>query len=398
MFSQKIIQKIIQSPPQPGIYIFFQKKKPIYVGKAANLNQRLKSYLNQKIYKNQILQKEADDLKYQILRSEIEALLVESKLIKELKPTYNIFFRDDKTYFYVAFSQETFPKIFIVHRKPKFIKKNFELIGPFTEGTTLRKTLKALRRIFPYCSCLQEHFRSCLNAQIGNCFDFCCQKGLKPTKIQIKKYLKNIEKIKRILLGQIKKLPKKLFSLEERKAFEKILAHQEFVRVDQINSVNNQKFRIEGYDISHLSGKESVGVMTVFLGKEPQIQEWRKFKIKKASPGNDPEALVEVLKRRLAHQEWPYPDLMIIDGGLPQFKAVKKVMEEFKLDSRIKVLSFAKPRKLVYGFDGQKPIFLGQISQELKEIIPKVIEMTHRWAVKYHRQLRKKLFFDKINL
>src|SRR3989338_5795621 len=132
---QSIISKIKSAPKKPGIYIFYSQKKPLYIGKASNLRNRLKSYLKVTDLKTQSLNNEASELKYLVLRSEIEALIEESRLIQKLKPKYNVLWMDDKSYHHVAFTQERFTKIFITHKSlnPKRYTLNPILIGPFTD-------------------------------------------------------------------------------------------------------------------------------------------------------------------------------------------------------------------------------------------------------------------------
>ena len=165
-------RQIKKAPQNPGIYSFKNKKGEfLYIGKAKNLKNRLKQYLNSKIHSPFIEQllNEAKKLETRTTNSEIEALILESKLIKEKRPKYNIMLRDDKQYFYIAFTKEEFPKIFLTHQL-----LNNEYIGPFTDGVALKTTLRLLRRIFPYCSCKQTHHNLCLNYHIGKCPGYCC--------------------------------------------------------------------------------------------------------------------------------------------------------------------------------------------------------------------------------
>src|SRR3989344_7131238 len=145
-------------PKKSGVYFFKNKKREIlYIGKAADLRNRLRSYFSKGIKDVRILGmlKNATGVSWQKTDSEIEALILESQLIKKHRPMFNILMRDDKQYFYVAFTKEKFPKIFISHQQKD--------IGPFTDGGALKTTLKILRRIFPFCTCKQTHHNYCLN-------------------------------------------------------------------------------------------------------------------------------------------------------------------------------------------------------------------------------------------
>ncbi|MBI4085821.1 MAG: GIY-YIG nuclease family protein [Candidatus Liptonbacteria bacterium] len=464
---KKISEKIKTAPKTPGVYIFYGPgsenatarqrraknskkvafllpgKKPLYIGKASNLKNRLQSYLKGADGKSERLRENATHLKLIPLRSEIEALIEEAKLIKTLHPPYNVLWRDDKSYFYAAISEEKFPRIFVTHKN--LLPTTYHLplansIGPFTEGRALKLVLRMLRRNFPYCTCPKPHLRLCLNAQIGNCGGFCCRKGSSSTQKQITAYRKNIIIVKNFLIGKpIKKFAKNL-KPGEQEALEKILAHRDFLetlsdadhtqtyaensprdsapalpstspegplrpsngsRVEG-SSQRESAIRIEGYDISHLSGKETVAGMTAWefsaaSGNEtalrPRKEFWRKFIIRSAKPSDDPAAIKETLARRLNHPEWPYPDMMIIDGGLAQFNAAKEIVGQFEAAKKIRVLSLGKPGRLVYGLE-KNPKELGEAPPELQKIIPTVITETHNFAIRFHRVRRNKNFLS----
>ena len=366
----KLVSKKIKTAPQiPGVYIFYKNSLPLYIGKASNLKSRLQSYLKITDIKNKILDKEANKLKLIKLRSPVEALITEANLIKTLKPQYNVLWRDDKNYFYVGFTKERFEKVFITHQP-----KDLEVIGPFTDGKAIRLFLKILRRQYPYCTCLQTHLRSCLNAQIGNCLDYCCARrsfsegGLHYDA----QYSKNIKIIKQILMGKKMNILNKIIKSSESWAFENIYEHIPFLNT---NNAEKAFQKIECYDISHFSGKEAVGAFTVLVNKngswESDGNQFRKFKIKNTNTRNDPQMISEILSRRLNHPEWPYPNLIIIDGGITQYNAAKKIAGNLPL------ISFAKPNKKVFGKTDLP-----------KEVIEKAIEQTHRYVLSFHRHLR----------
>ena len=397
---QSIVEKIKTAPQLPGVYIFYgkQSKKSevcLYVGKAANLRARLKSYLKITDIKTQSLQEEATRLERIILRSEIEALIEESRLIKELKPRYNVLWRDDKSYLYVYFTKGNLSKIFIGHVQPRRIM-NHELrikgagrIGPFTDGKALRLVLKLLRRRYPYCTCVKVHLRDCINAQIGKCFGYCCKKDAVGDKAA---YRKNISAIKKILRGQSKQMLKNLVG-EERAALETIFQHKEFLQNNDLEKFP-EGYRAECYDMSNFAGKEAVGAMTVLVKAAPSVGGWRpdknsyrKFKIKSASTRDDPRMMEEVISRRLNHPEWPYPDLIIIDGGLAQYRAALRVTAQYPAASKIKIISFAKPEQKIIGWDGEP-------SAELKKLVEEAIYRTHHFVIRYHRNVRHRALFD----
>lgn len=379
--TDQVIKKIKSAPKNPGVYVFFRGRKPIYVGKANNLKNRLSYYLGEE---NQI-RKEATRLWYKSLLSGVEALIIESSLIKKLNPDFNVLMRDDKSYFYVAITNDNFPRVFIIHNSGKKKFPNAKFIGPFTEGLALRGVLKSLRRKFPYCSCKSSHKRACLNSQIDNCLGFCCQKDFIVNSDMRRQYKKNINSIRAILLGKKKFIGDGLETIRE---------HSEVVK--ESGNLAEIKFRrAECYDISHLSGKETVGAMTAWVksGSEwvADKELWRKFKIKTASRSNDPEAIKEIVGRRLNHPEWPYPDIMIIDGGVTQLRAAKEA--KLKVPSipegEIKIISFAKPNQLALGWKDE-PTEVKDLPVELNKLIQKAIYYTHNFAIRYHRSRRQR--------
>lgn len=395
-----VANEIKKAPHKPGVYIFYGKnKKALYVGKAADLKARLRSYLKISDYKTELLSREAVLLKLIILRSEIEALLEESRLIKTERPTYNVMWRDDKSYFYVVFTKEKFPRIFITHAGSIPELKNSEVVGPFTEGRALRITLRLLRRNFPFCTCKYLHFRNCLNAEIGNCSGFCCKKGTQPTAKETARYRRNVKIIKNFLLGRTHGIALKNLKADERRALEYVLVHKPFLvhyNASPEMTDDSSFRRAECYDISHLAGKETVGAMTAWLFKNgvwtTNKTLWRRFKIKSAKPGDDPGAIYEVISRRFNHPEWPYPDLIIIDGGVTQLHAAKKALitKNLKLKT-LKVISFAKPQKSVWGWSDAKKIPLHSLPEGIQKLILRAIAETHRFAITYHRHMRRRM-------
>lgn len=389
-----IIQKIKTASKEPGVYIFYKGKTPLYVGKASNLRNRLKNYLTVIDMKTEALNREADDLKTIVLRSNIEALIIESKLIKELKPQLNVLWRDDKNYFYVEITADRFPRIFLTHQ---LSSPTSEYIGPFTDGNPLKVILRLLRRFFPYCTC-KPHLRICLNSQINNCPGYCCNKNSVTTKPEVSAYKKNISKIRNILTGKDRKFIHTLQDPYELLVLEKIWQHQPYLEKE--NEFSYIK-RAECYDNSHLSGKEAVGAMTAWK-KDGGIWSadknmWRKFKIIGSYTEDDPRMMEEIVSRRLNHPEWAYPDLLIIDGGITQFRAtlraVKKIKDRNKNLKVPKVISFAKPEQQVYGIQ-KNPIPITELPEGMRRFILMADQNTHNFVIRYHRKVRAREFLQ----
>ncbi|MDO8669038.1 MAG: UvrB/UvrC motif-containing protein, partial [Candidatus Buchananbacteria bacterium] len=338
------------------------------IGKAVNLKNRLANYFKSQLgSRTAKLMELATKIDWQETDSEIEALILESQLIKKHHPPFNVMLRDDKQYFYVGFTNEEFPKIFLTHQ---IFDTNF--IGPFTDGLALKTALRLLRKIFPYCTCKQKHNNYCLNYHIGKCLGFCCLKNRLGTRnYRLERgqkiiYSNNIKAIREILSGKrttlIKKFKKEMTDFAENEKFdkaidlrnkiekiEKVFENAQILRntnlqiranaVDDVDVIEKLKKllklpqlpqRIEGYDISNIQGKFATGAMIVFTNGQPDKNQYRKFKIEIADSPNDIAMLKEVLTRRFNHQEWPWPDLIIVDGGKAQLNATRSAISNFK--------------------------------------------------------------------
>ena len=453
------MQKPKSIPSHPGVYIFRRGSTPLYVGKALNLKKRLTSYFqgrNQQPPKIQKMLEEVTSLKTIRTQSEIEALLKEAELIKKWRPKYNVLMRDDKSYFYVAITKETFPRIFVTHQpykekiesREKRVEKNGQhggqrsmlyslsphYIGPFTDGGALYTTLKLLRRIFPYCTCKETHKRPCLASQIGKCLGVCClhsdafelkrigKRNQKRLKIQ---YRRNVKNIQEILHGKKSRLTsalaRQMKSAVRKEQYEKaallrdqifglegIFEHNTVLRAPQERypwpmvvlalqaalKIKQPIHRIEGYDISNISGTEATGSMVVFSNGVADKREYRKFRIKSVSGSNDVAMHQEVIRRRFNHPEWPSPDIIVIDGGKPQLNAVLKELQELRIknyESRILVTALAKREEILFRENGGA-IRLKQREPSLLHLFQRIRDESHRFARAYHHSLRKKRY------
>lgn len=273
----QIKEKMKKIPITSGIYIFRNSKNnPIYIGKALNLKNRIKSYLHTEDIRLQRMVNEASKINFIETKNDIEALILESQYIKRYRPPFNIMLKDDKQYFYVIFTKEKFPKIFLSHQPVKILNSNteirnnieipnnqirndlkfkkfrfsgfvsdfrfrasnFQYIGPFTDGNALKTTLRLLRRIFPYCTCKQLHNNYCLNYHINKCPGFCCLKqqkpSLRPTAYSLQPYRRNIKAVKDILSGKRKlvtrQFEKEMQRLGKDQRFEEAIALQNKIK------------------------------------------------------------------------------------------------------------------------------------------------------------------------
>jgi excinuclease ABC subunit C len=413
-------ENIKNLPQGPGVYIFKDRNnKPIYIGKAKNLKKRLSQYFQNKSLKVKKILEAAEKIEFIETKSEVEAIFKESDLIKKLNPYFNQLLRDDSKYFYLIFTNETFPKVLITHQPEKFSTK--EIIGPFVEGTAIKKILNIIRKDIPFCTCKEKHWRICLNANLGLCFGWCCSKNSSPDRSKIKIYNQNINLIKKIfsqdltlikkvILNKIKKLlnENKLLEAEKLKnaylALKKIESNQELIKekdnlfiehqnkkiLEEIKkNLNLKKYPhlIEVIDISHFSGQEKVGAIVTFVDGLYTPRLSKKFKIKTILKPDDPRMIYEVLKRRLNHQEWDLPDLILVDGGKIQLKFAQKAVKEKNLD--IKVIALAKPKEELF-YDLNKKIDL-KLKPFLRDFIILLDKKAHQFVIKYHRRRRDNL-------
>lgn len=442
-----------KAPHSPGVYLFKKGEAMLYIGKAADLKKRLSSYFRKNIGgKMRQMLAGATKLEWLETSSEVEAFLKEAELIKKYQPKYNYLLRDDKNYFYVGVTKETFPKLFITHQpraqsariknqKSRINPKlNSNYLGPFTSGAALKSVLRLLRRVFPYCTCKTSHQRPCLNAQIGRCLGFCCDKSksqIQNPKFQ-NEYKDSLKNIIAVLSGKRKRilaeLKRAMNTAAKNEDFEKaakirdqiwglenIFSHQKFLEgglparippspnwqktekyIRRLLGIKHGISRVEGYDISNLSGTEATGSLVVFINGQPAKSEYRKFRIKTVGGANDTAMLREVVRRRLAHPEWPYPELMLIDGGRAQLGAAQaaklqntnsKSQTNYKFQNlkiqNISIAALAKHHEELYTEWRKAPLRLSTLPQNVALFFQRVRDESHRFAKMYHHKLRE---------
>ncbi|MFN7088282.1 MAG: GIY-YIG nuclease family protein [Candidatus Paceibacteria bacterium] len=423
--------KLEKIPTSPGVYFFIGKQgRVLYIGKAANLRARIRSYFTGFIgEKTKRLLSESEKIKIKTTDSEIAALIEEASYIKKVLPKYNVLWRDDKNYFFVGITNEEFSRIFITHQ-PKGSRfqnaRTSSFLGPFVSGRALRNVLKVIRQYFPYCTCKKPHKRICLSWQLGLCPGFCCKIDLKASENEKANYISNIRKIKLILSGrsdflirelknQIKKTwPKGDFEKaaklqRELQNIEKILAHRGlieslwqkekspegiFEELAYILKIRHLE-KLEMYDASMLAGKTPVGAMVVYIDGIKQGGDFRLFKIKNANPQNDPAMIAEIIQRRLLHPEWQYPDLILVDGGISQLNAARKILQKHKINIPCAALSKDKKHKgnlLLFG-KPVRQIPVSQLPQGVALFLRELQDEAHRFVISYHRKRRLKTTF-----
>ncbi len=392
-------------PDAPGVYFFRDNEGGIlYIGKATSLKDRVRSYFNPDLMETRGLRLVtmvtlADTVTFQETASVLEALLLESKLIKENNPVYNAKEKDDKSFTCVVFTKEKFPRILTMRIRDyekKFSKKDVAYVyGPFASLPQLREAMKIIRRMFPYRdTCEIGSTKPCFNAQLKLCPGVCIG------QISEEEYKKAITNIRKLFEGkktEIKaSLEKDMKEYAKGHLFEKAaltrntlfaLDHIKdisLIKEDKVLSFKDRSFRIEAYDAAHISGTSRVGVMVVIDGGHLEKNEYRKFKLEE-NINDDYEGLRQILLRRFSHKDWSYPDLMVIDGGLAHKQVAEKILTSLGL--LIPCVSVVKDER-------HKPKdILGDkvhVDYHKKDILLANAE-AHRFAIRYHKTLRNKL-------
>jgi len=426
------ISSIDKIPQLPGVYAFFNKKKKvIYIGKAINLSQRVKFYFQTSgklDAKTTNMTKEAYYLSFIPVEEEFEALLLAAKLIKDKKPKYNSKWKDDKSFLYILITNEEYPRV-LAARKGGASKGTY--FGPFPKAATVRKVLKFLRQIFPFCS-QKISKKPCFYSHLALC-NPCPSKIVKLPKEKQKKlknkYLKNIRHLKNVLEGRknkvVKDLEREMKEASRKEEFEKAKIIRDRIEKlkyitssrDQISSyLENPNFlkdqrltevselekllmpyfgklrlkRVECFDISSLSGKKATGSMIVFLDGIQEKESYRHFRIRKEGKPNDIAMIKEIVKRRLKHQEWPFPSLIVVDGGKGQVSGILSVLEKLKLS--IPVIGLAKRLEeiIIPKNKGFEILKLPPNSPALN-FLKRARDEAHRFAISYHKRLSRKL-------
>ncbi len=437
--NNQLQSKLKKLPNQPGIYFYLDKnKKIIYVGKAANLARRVKQYFQSsaKDSKTAQLVKNISDLDYMVLDSEIDALFLESEMIKRYKPKYNILLRDDKSLSYIKINLNSNHPAVILTRQ--VIDDGAKYFGPYYNTLPIKKALKSLRRVIPFYDSLATQKRVSLNYHLG------LDPGLEEGKTTLSEYRNNLKYLIKIIQGNKKDVIKlfkekmdlatanhnyeeaiiyrdRIFSL---KALDQkiIFGDKEFIDISKDHALNELKKlfnlnkipkRIEGYDISHMSGTNVVASMVVFINGISTPKEYRRFKIK-IDQNNDFFNIYRTLKRRLTKThliDFGYPDLIIIDGGKGQLDSAIKARDEYGLD--IPMIGIAKKREQIVLSKNGSNLEINQkflnamdgyliksdnfilinldLNNNLIKLIQRIRNESHRFAITYHGLLKNRI-------
>ncbi len=407
-------QKLDKLPVLPGVY--FHKNAAgeiIYVGKAAVLKNRVRQYFqkSQKDVKTEALVREIADTDWIVVDTEMDALFLESEMIKRYMPKWNILLRDDKTVSYVRINMNDEVPYISFTRNPVDDKATY--IGPFYGKSAVEKAVRVLRRIFPYYT-RPYTGKKTLDTDLG------LTPGIEIGKCEPRDYKRNLRKLIRYLEGDREKLLRELektmhdeaakgnyelaaeardqlFGLKELrkkivfsdKEFLDISSDQALLQLQKILGLEKPPRRIEGYDISHQSGTNTVASMVVFINGVAARSEYRKFKIR-TSTNDDLKSMKEVISRRLKHKEWEYPDLIILDGGITQVNAVLPLVKEFGIPVIGRDKSGDHTRNAGVTLVAPDNYLELSHSSHVARLIARIDEEAHRFAITYHSLLKRK--------
>jgi excinuclease ABC subunit C len=403
---KKIVAKL---PKSPGIYKFYDaKNRLIYIGKATSLRDRVGSYFTgAHDLKTEKLVSEIKNIKFEQTDTVLEALILESNLIKKNQPKYNIREKDDKSFAYFLITKnDDFSRVLIVRKTDLAKYPSRKIFGPCLSKHQMEIALKIIRRIFPFHSRKQKTEQGCLDFQLGRC------PGPYAGAISRKDYQKNIRGIEMILSGRkkslVKKIEKEMKAHAKKHEFEKaaelrnkIFALQHIQDVALISNdaihlepdSSSSVFRIEGYDISNVGGDYAVGSMVVFVDRKPDKSQYRKFKIKTVLGINDVAMIREVLTRRLKN-DWPLPKVILIDGGKGHLNTAENVLKDFKLDIPVVAIAKGPTRKKLDLYYTKNAHQHFEIVSDIV-LLEKIRNEAHRFAIAYHRNLRQRKWLAK---
>jgi len=372
--------KIENLTDRAGVYFFKNAQEVvIYVGKAKNLKKRVKNHFQKPGQHAFDFISQIADIDFIQTATENEALILEQQFIKKLQPRWNTEWKDDKNYASIAVSNEKFPRVYATHQpetkkiearfrnlvsEPGFENGGCEYFGPFVRGGELKEFLREIRKALPYRTCRNLPKKACFYQSLGLCVAPCIYKKIKASYGKMIAMLKTLIRIHQGDTGVYRGLT----SQEEDRPLQ-------------------TKMRVECYDISNLSGTLAVGSMVVFENGKPDKNKYRKFKIKTVAGQNDVASLREVLTRRLKHDEWPLPDLIILDGGKGQLKSARGI--------DIPVVALAKIKnsdgKLFSPFS-KNYSQLSKLPPNLSNLFLQIRDEAHRFAIDYNRKRRNEKF------
>jgi excinuclease ABC subunit C len=430
---QILREKVAKLPDLPGVYLFKDKRaQVIYIGKASSLKSRVLSYFHCGLREPKIegLVNSLTDVDFIVTDSEVEALFLEAKLIREKKPKFNAALKDDKSYPVLTITEEDFPRVFVTRDR----RLRAKYYGPFASAKELRLCVSALQRIFKFRTCKikieadesRANFRRpCLLYYVQRCTAPCAR------KISREDYRASIRDFEQLLSGGKKHLIEELRIQMEEAArgleFERAsilrdrisaisslgaggpvsrgdliewqrtlscLPHHEYPvalkRLKKLLHLGRQPRIIEGIDVANISGCEAVGSAVVFVKGKAHKNSYRRYRIKFASPRDDSAMIGEIVQRRFRRkieEKEELPAILLVDGGKGQAGSAKDALKKTGATVTA-VVGLAKGNERIYLPDGTT-LDLERTDPALK-LLQFVRDEAHRFAQHYHHILRRK--------
>ena len=422
--------KVRQFPKTSGVYLMKDDVgRVIYIGKAKNLRSRAGSYFTNRAIDDSRISNwlhEINDIDFMECASEVDALLTEARLIKDIQPPHNKEQRDDKSFPYIMITnREDYPRVEVTREPPD---KNVRLYGPFTSAGSLNGALSVLQRIFKFRNCSLDidasdekwkWYRPCLLAAIDQCSA--------PCNLQISKedYAKDIRRLQMVLDGKktrlLQGMKKEMEAASKSLQFElaaklrdeiKMLesldrrgnldTHEQpevfytdprkgIAGLKKVLSLDFEPRTIEGVDIAHLGGSETVASLVQFIDGLPFKPGYRRFRINDVSGVDDFRSIYEVVSRRfkrLSDENEIFPDILLIDGGKGQLSAAVAAFRDINVTPPV-LLSIAKKEELIHSPNEDEPLRLSRNSYALR-LLQYIRDESHRFAQHYHHILRRK--------
>lgn len=427
--------KVAQLPATPGVYLFKDAAGVVlYVGKANNLRSRVGSYLQPSADLlasrgpeiHRLIEDLVEDVDYLECESEVDALLRESRLIKDVQPRFNERQKDDKSFPYLQLTtNEDFPRVSIT-RQP--MAKGAKLYGPFVSVAELRAALPLLQRVFKFRTCNLEiaegdesrrNFRPCILYNIKQCTAPCAAHVSKEDyNRQIRRFRQFLDskgsELRKELTAQMQEASTKLDferaaelrdelraleSLQKRGLVDEHVQPEVFfvdpaeglARLAELLEMKAAPRTIEGIDIAHLGGQEMCGSMVCFIDGRPFKSGYRRYRIKTVAGNDDFACIREVVWRRYKHagmNEELFPDIILIDGGKGQLSAAYSAFDDLAFRPPM-LISLAKKEEEIYVHDRATPIRLSRHDPALR-VLQSVRDEAHRFAQHYHHILRRR--------
>jgi excinuclease ABC subunit C len=423
-------EKVRSFPHAPGVYLMKDGAgRVIYVGKAKDLRSRAGSYFLKAAAEEQRTARlvlEIRDIDYIEAESEVDALLMEARLIKDIQPEFNKDLKDGKSFPYLEITtREDFPRVEIT-RTPR--QRGTKLYGPFANVSGLRGALQVLQKIFRFRTCsldIREDderwqwFRPCLLASIKQCSAPCNR------RISKEEYRKDIRRLQRVLEGNktalLKDLYREMSTAADDRQYEEAARLRDEIRLletlDERGELDTHvqpevfhidpkkgltglrkvlKLRetprtIEGVDIAHIQGADTVASLVQFLDGLPFKPGYKRYKIRDVQGVDDYGSIREVVARRfqrLKDEDAVFPDILLIDGGKGQLNAALSVFVLLEITPPM-VISIAKREEEVFVMGQEEPLRLSRHSFALR-LLQYVRDEAHRFAQHYHHLLRSK--------